>query len=232
MIFTSPPYNVGKKYDKYNDKKEFNEYLSFLNLTWKNARKILKKDGRLVINVPSVTYNHLYKPLYSYVISQCEKLGYVMRSDIVWYKQAMSKRTAWGSWMSPSSPYVIQPYEFILVFQKTSKNYKHIGKKENIDIKRNEFIQFSDGFWNIKAETALSKIHPAPFPIDLAYRAIKFYTYKNDTVLDMFGGTGTVALVAKNTNRKFIYIDISKKYTNYARERVKKNKILGSKYLK
>lgn len=134
--------------------------------------------------------------------------------------------------MSPSSPYVIQPYEFILVFQKTSKNYKHIGKKENIDIKRNEFIQFSDGFWNIKAETALSKIHPAPFPIDLAYRVIKFYTYKNDTVLDMFGGTGTVALVAKNTNRKFIYIDISKKYTNYARERVKKNKILGSKNLK
>jgi hypothetical protein len=48
--------------------------------------------------------------------------------------------------MSPSSPYVIQPYEFILVFQKSIKNYKHIGKKENIDITREEFIKFSDGF--------------------------------------------------------------------------------------
>ncbi|MDR2408930.1 MAG: site-specific DNA-methyltransferase, partial [Bacteroidales bacterium] len=59
-------------------------------------------------------------------------------------------------------------------------------------------------------------MHPAPFPFDLAYRILKFYTYKNDLILDMFGGTGTVALACSKTQRRYIYIDISKKYTKYA----------------
>ena len=231
-IFTSPPYNVGKKYDSSNDSKEYEKYLLFLNDAWKLSRKVLKPDGRLIINVPSITYKGYYQPLYADIINQCRKLGYVMRSDIVWYKQAMSKRTAWGSWMSPSSPYVIQPYEFILVFQKDINHYKHIGEKKNIDITRDEFILFSDGFWNIKAETLLSKVHPAPFPFDLAYRIIKFYTYKNDIVLDMFGGTGTVALACSKTGRNFIYNDISKKYCKYAKQRIKNGIVLGSSIFK
>lgn len=231
LIFTSPPYNVAKNYDKYDDNKSYTDYLNFLNAAWIKCKRVLKDDGRLIINVPSVTYNGYYQPLYVDVVNQCRKLGFIMRSDIVWYKQAMSKRTAWGSWMSPSSPYVIQPYEFILVFQKTLKMYKHIGNKKNIDITREEFIKFSDGFWNIKAETTLSKVHPAPFPFDLAYRILKFYTYKNDTVLDPFGGTGTTALACSKTGRNFIYIDISKKYTKYAKNRVKKGIVLGSQIL-
>lgn len=231
-IFTSPPYNVGKNYDSSDDNKSYDDYLSFLNEAWVLAKKVLKDDGRLIINVPSVTYKGFYKPLYADIINQCRKLNFVMRSDIVWYKQAMSKRTAWGSWMSPSSPYVIQPYEFILVFQKDINHYRHLGSKKNIDITRNEFIQFSDGFWNIKAETSLSKVHPAPFPFDLAYRILKFYTYKHDLVLDMFGGTGTVALACSKTDRNFIYCDISKTYTSYAKKRVQDGVVKGSSILK
>lgn len=234
LIFTSPPYNVGKDYDVGNDNKPYKDYLAFLKDAFRLARNVLKPDGRLVINVPSVSiWNPTYKrndfkALYKDVIVMCEELGYVLRSDILWLKQAMFKRTAWGSYKSPSSPYVIPSYEFLLVFNKDAKNWKHLGKKEDIDITREEFIEFSDAIWRIKPETALSKYHPAPFPYDLAYRVIKFYTYQNDTVLDMFGGSGTVALVCKKNNRHFIYGDYSKTYTDFAKKRVLEGIVKGS----
>ena len=83
----------------------------------------------------------------------------------------MSKRTAWGSFKSPSNPHVIQPYEFVFVFSKNNK--KHNGDKKNIDITKEEFVKYSDAFWNIKPETSLSKKHPAPFPEELIYRLLK-----------------------------------------------------------
>ena len=219
-IFTSPPYNIGKKYDLYNDHKKYRTYLSFLRKAWKLSRDCLKDDGRLIINVPSITCQRKNRPLYADVIRQCQELNYVMRADIVWHKQSISKRTAWGSWKSPSSPYVVQPYEFILVFQKSRDKFKHIGEKKDIDITKDEFINFSNALWNIKPETTLSRYHPAPFPYELAYRIIKFYTYRGDIILDMFGGTGTTALACAKNGRKFIYCDISKKYRDFAKKRI------------
>ena len=218
MIVTSPPYNVGKPYKNHNDLMSYKDYLSFLNDTWKQAKRILKIGGRIAINVPSVTADGSYQSLFSDVIDQMKKLGFIMRCDIIWNKEHISKRTAWGSWQSPSNPHVVQPYEFILVFSKETK--KHEGAKENIDIKREEFIKYSNAMWHILPETRLSKNHPAPFPKELVYRLLKFYTYKNDVVLDMFGGSGTVALVAKQTQRNFIYIDNCKEYLEFAKQRV------------
>ena len=218
MIITSPPYNVGKNYKNHNDLMHYVDYLIFLKDTWKASKRVLKKGGRIAINITSMTWDGEWKCLYNDVINQMKELGFIMRCDILWYKQAMSKRTAWGSFQSPSSPHVIQPYEFVFVFSKGDK--KHNGEKENIDITKEEFIQFSDAFWNIKAETTLSKNHPAPFPKELVYRLLKFYTYKHDVVLDMFGGSGTVALVSKEINRKFIYIDNCKEYLSFAKKRL------------
>ena len=223
FIFTSPPYNVDIPYGNHKDSMPYNEYLEFLNDTWKESKRVLKKGGRIAINITSMTCKtddglHEWKCLYNDVINQMLKLDFIIRCDILWYKQAMSKRTAWGSWMSPSNPHVIQPYEFIFVFSKHNK--KHNGEKKNIDITREEFLQYSDAFWNVSAETRLSKYHPAPFPKELVYRLIKFYTYKNDIVLDMFGGSGTTALVSYENNRNFIYIDNCKKYLDFAKKRI------------
>ena len=218
FIFTSPPYNVGKDYGNHNDNLTYDDYLQFLYATWEESHRILKRGGRIAINVPSITYAGNYQALYNDVINQMKALGFIMRCDILWYKQAISKRTAWGSFQSPSSPHVVQPYEFILVFSKEDK--KHKGRKEDIDITKEEFIHYSNAFWNIKAETALSKDHPAPFPKELVYRLVKFYTYKHDIVLDMFGGSGTVPLVCKEHHRHFIYIDNCKTYMEFAKQRV------------
>ena len=218
FIITSPPYNVGKSYNNHNDLMDYSDYLDFLSETWKESERILKIGGRIAINVPSVTAEGSYQPLFADVINQMRDIGFIIRSDIVWNKGQISKRTAWGSWMSPSNPHVVQPYEFILIFSKKTK--KHNGKKEDIDITRGEFIQFSNSLWNMTPETRLSRNHPAPFPKELVYRLIKFYTYKHDIVLDMFGGSGTVGLVCYKNNRNFIYIDNCKEYMEFAKKRI------------
>ena len=218
FIFTSPPYNVGIGYNNHNDLIPYDEYLKFLKDTWKEAFRVLKDGGRIAINITSIVYNGEWRCIYADVINQMKELGFIIRCDIIWHKQTISKRTAWGSFKSPSNPHVIQPYEFIHVFSKGTK--KHTGDKENIDITKKEFIDFSNAFWEIKAETSLGKNHPAPFPKELAYRLIKFYTYKNDVVLDMFGGSGTTALVSKENGRDFIYIDNSKEYLEFAKGRL------------
>jgi len=213
LIITSPPYNVGIDYDSHFDLMPYKDYLNFLESVWKECYRVLVKGGRIAINVPSVIADGEYQPLFVDVVNQMRKLGYIMRGDILWYKQAISKRTAWGSWLSPSNPYVVQPYEFILVFSKQTRKLE--GDKSKIDITREEFIKFSNSFWSIKPETR-HKEHPVPFPEELVYRLIKFYSYQENVVLDPFGGSGTVAVVAIKTNRNFVYIDKSVKYAQLA----------------
>jgi DNA modification methylase len=143
----------------------------------------------------------------------------------MWYKQNIRKRTAWGSWKSPSNPHILPSWEYVMIFHK--RDWKLRGDRKKADITAKEFLKCSDGFWEIKPVTR-RKDHPAPFPEELVYRLIKFYTYRDNVVLDPFGGTGTVALVALKTGRHFIHIDISKKYCRRTHARLKR--YLSSKH--
>jgi site-specific DNA-methyltransferase (adenine-specific) len=222
LVFTSPPYNVGINYERHHDKMSYQEYLEWLTAIIEELYSKTKDDGRFAINIPSITADNEYKPLFMDVYNIAQKIGFKIRNDILWFKHQVSKRTAWGSFQSPSDPYVVQPYEFILVFNKKYK--KHKGNKENIDITRDEFIKFSLGFWDIKPETRKEILNacPAPFPELLVYRILKFYTYKNDLILDPFGGSGTTSYVAAILGRRSIYIDNSQKSFNFAVKRVSK----------
>ena len=110
---------------------------------------------------------------------------------------------------------------YVLVFTKGKDRLE--GNHKEIDITAEEFKEFSDGFWKIQPERQRNG-HPAPFPEDLIYRMIKFYSYKGNIVLDMFGGTGTVAVVSYKTGRKFIHIYISKEYCETAKNRLRQAK--------
>ena len=211
LVITSPPYNVGIEYDNHNDVLPLAEYLEFLRVTWEACYRVLVDGGRVCINVPSATIGGNYEPLYAYVVSQMRELGYIMRCDILWYKQNISNRTAWGSWKSPSNPYVVQPYEFVLVFSKGSKRLD--GDPALADITDKEFVEFSNSFWAIKPQTQ-PKGHPVPFPEELVYRLIKFYSYKGNVVLDPFAGSGTVGVVARKTGRQYVLIEKSATYVD------------------
>lgn len=220
LTITSPPYNVGKEYDSHSDDMGYKEYLGWLLKVWKEVRRLLVPGGRFCLNIAPTGIKD-FIPLHHDFSNQLRKAGMKFRTEIVWYKQTMLKRTAWGSWKSPSNPHIVPSWEYVLVFSKNGNQLK--GSSKEADITEKEFKQFSDGFWKIPPERKRNG-HPAPFPEELIYRLLKFYSFKNNVVLDMFGGTGTVAAVAAKTGRNFIHIDVSKEYCKTTKERLKKAK--------
>lgn len=236
LAITSPPYNVGLEYDGHNDSKPYEEYLEWLVPVWRQLLRVLVPGGRFALNICPTSIKD-FKPVHYDMARQLRELGFIMRTEIIWYKQTIRRRTAWGSFRSPSNPHILPSWEYVLVFSKGS--WKLSGDKAAADITGEEFIKFSDGFWEIHPETKgrqpflkslygkksavkgqKSEGHPAPFPEELIYRLIKFYSYRGNVVLDPFGGTGTVATVAAKTGRHYIHIDRSEKYCAITKQRL------------
>jgi modification methylase len=222
LAITSPPYNLGINYDVHNDSLAYKEYLDWLKKVWLETKRVLVPGGRFALNIAPTSIKN-FRPIHHDFSNQLRKIGMIMRTEIIWYKQTMGRRTAWGSWKSPANPHIVPSWEYVLIFSKKSWNLNSDSKET--DITADEFMRFSDGFWYIPPESQ-RRGHPTPFPEELIYRLIKFYTYKDNIVLDMFGGTGTVAVVALKTGRQFIHIDISPKYCKIADDRLQTARLL------
>jgi DNA modification methylase len=216
LAITSPPYNVGIAYAGYADDRGHAEYLAWLARVWEALHRVLVPGGRFALNVAPTSIKD-FRPIHHDLTRGLRDLGYIMRTEIIWYKQTMGRRTAWGSWRSPANPHIIPSWEYVLVFSKGS--WRLAGAPSDIDISAQEFQDFSDGFWSIRPERRRQG-HPAPFPEPLIERLVKFYSYRGNTVLDMFGGTGTVAAVARANGRHFLQVDASPEYCRLALERV------------
>ncbi len=218
LAITSPPYNLKIAYRDYTDDLPPEEYLRWLRDVWRSLYRVLVSGGRFVLNVAPTSIKN-FRPIHHDLSRDLRELGYIMRTEIIWYKQTMGRRTAWGSWRSPSNPHVIPSWEYVLVFSKGQWNLP--GDRSQIDISSKEFETFSDGFWKIPPERS-RKGHPAPFPEELIERLVKFYSYRGNVVLDMFGGTGTVAAVARRLGRHYVHIDTSAEYCTIAEDRVRR----------
>jgi len=222
LAITSPPYNLGIEYDNHDDSLAYDNYLDWMKEVWIETKRVLVSGGRFALNIAPTSIKN-FRPIHHDFSNQLRELGMIMRTEIIWYKQTMRRRTAWGSWKSPSNPHIVPSWEYVLVFCKGSWTLE--SKSKDSDITNDEFMRFSDGFWYIPPESQ-RRGHPTPFPEELIYRLIKFYTYKGNTILDMFGGTGTVAVVAQKTSRHFIHIDVSQKYCQIADQRLETVRML------
>jgi len=219
LIVTSPPYNLDIDYDKHNDSKPYDEYLKWLYRVWEESYRVLVDGGRLCINFGEVRKGE-YHATYADFINQCIQIGFLYRCIIVWNKSQTFSRTAWGSFQMPSNPHIVPMHEYILVFSKTS--HKLEGDKSKIDITKEEFIEYTKGIWTIAPSTKKQNGgHPASFPLKLPKRLIKFYSYRDNVVLDPFGGSGTTALASYELGREYIYIDHSAKYFKIAKDRLR-----------
>ncbi len=208
LAITSPPYNVRIPYRGYTDDLPPEEYLRWLKEVWGSLHRVLVPGGRFVLNVAPTSIKN-FRPIHHDLSRDLRDLGYIMRTEIIWYKQTMGRRTAWGSWRSPSNPHIVPSWEYVLVFSKGQ--WRLPGDPQAVDITAREFERFSDGFWKIPPERH-RRGHPAPFPEELIERLVKFYSYRGNVVLDMFGGTGTVAAVARRLGRHYLHIDASHEY--------------------
>ena len=222
LMVTSPPYNVGKEYDK---NLTLNEYLTFLRKVWEEVYRVLVPGGRVCINIANLGRKP-YIPLHSYIIRDMIEIGFLMRGEIIWNKSASaSPSTAWGSWMSAKNPILRDVHEYILVFsKKTYKRENPEGRKSTIS--KEEFLEFTKSVWNFPAVPAKKVGHPAPFPVELPYRCIQLYTFKGEIVLDPFMGSGQTAIAAIKTERYYIGYEIEEKYINLAKDRIAKEKSL------
>ena len=213
-VITSPPYNVGLNYNSYDDNKEYQSYLDFMEKVFIQSYRVLSKDGRMIVNIGDGKNGSI--PTHSDFIQICKKTGFQVLTTIIWNKNTTSNRTAWGSFMSASSPSFPRCFEYILVFRKSHK----LLRKGVSTISKEEFIQWSNGYWNMNTEKLKKVGHPAAFPLQLPERCIKLFTYEGDVVLDPFMGSGTTGVACVNTNRKFIGIEMDENYFNIACNRI------------
>jgi len=221
LIITSPPYNFGQNYaqDPHDDTHEWNEYFNNILIIWKECERVLKPGGRIAVNVQPLFSDYI--PTHHIISRQLADLGLLWKAEFLWEKNNYNaKYTAWGSWKSPSMPYIKYTWEFIEVFAK--QTHKKTGKKEDIDITAEEFKEWVMGKWSFPPEIRMKDFnHPAMFPEELPRRLMKLFSYKNDIVLDPFNGAGTSSLTAWKLGRRFIGIDVSHQYCDRALSRIR-----------
>lgn len=219
LAITSPPYNVDIHYGAYDDKIPYAAYLEFTGKWLAKCYELMKEDGRLCLNIPLDKNKGGQQSVYADIATIAKEIGWKYHSTIVWNEQNISRRTAWGSWLSASAPYVIAPVEMVLVLYK--KRWRKIHKGQS-DITRDEFIEWTNGVWNFMGESKKRVKHPSPFPIQLPRRCIKLFSYIGELVLDPFLGSGTTLIACLETDRKGIGIEIDPKYCEVAKQRITK----------
>ena len=216
LMVTSPPYNVTKEYDEDLSLKE---YLQLLQHVFSETYRVLVNGGRACVNVANLG-RRPYLPLSDFISQIMIEIGFQMRGEIIWNKGAgAGVSMAWGSWQSASNPVLRDVHEYILVFSKGSFSRPKTESKENT-ISKEQFMEWTKSVWTMNPESAKKVGHPAPFPIELPYRLIQLYTFKGDVILDPFMGSGTTAIAALKSERKYIGYDNDPAYIKLAEERI------------
>lgn len=220
IIVTSPPYNFGLDYEASPDDVDWERYLEQLFDVFEECVRVLKYGGRFIVNVQPLFSDYI--PLHHIVSNWFIQRQLIWKGEILWEKNNYNcKYTAWGSWKSPSSPYLKYTWEFLEIFTKGS--LKKGGSSEDADITADEFKDWVVAKWSIAPERNMKSFgHPAMFPEELVRRALKLFSFKGDVVLDPFNGAGTTTAVAQKTGRSYLGIDISEEYCQIARDRIDK----------
>jgi site-specific DNA-methyltransferase (adenine-specific) len=243
LIVTSPPYNVGIDYDTHNDRLSMEDYWQFTKDWLSESYRILKDDGRIAVNIPYEVnvQDRGGRILFMSEFYQIMKnLGFKFFGlvDLDENSPHRSKTTAWGSWMSPSAPYIYNPKECVILGYKKNHIKKVKGepqwKGELVDLEqedgtvkqkmmyqeedKKEFMSLVYGQWEYFADTKQQT--KATFSMDIPMKAIKILTYRNDLVLDPFTGSGTSLVAAEVSGRRWLGIELSESYTKVAKDRV------------
>ncbi len=148
LIVTSPPYNVGIKYNSHDDKMFYEDYLSFTREWLAKCYRLLKDDGRFCLNIPLDKNKGGQQSVGADLTTIAKEIGFKYHSTIIWNEGNISRRTAWGSWLSASAPYVIAPVELIVILYK--KTWKKTSGSRKSDISKKEFMEWTNGMWTSK----------------------------------------------------------------------------------
>jgi modification methylase len=249
LIVTSPPYWTLKEYENHSGQlaeiDSYEVFLSELDKAWAECARVLVPGGRICCVVGDVCVprkregRHYVMPLHADIQVRIRKIGLDSLTPILWFKIANgvteAKGNGAGFYGKPYQPGAIikNDFEYVLFFRKGGEYRSPTPLQKTLSmLSREEMRGWLTSTWtDIKGEST-RKGHPAPFPLPLAERLIRLFSFAGDTILDPFAGTGTTSVAAMNTGRNSIAIDIEPKYIWIARERlnkeVKRDRSFGS----
>ena len=232
LVVTSPPYWHIKDYGipgQIGYGQSLHQYLQDLYYSWAECFRILRPGARLCINIGdqfarSVIYGR-YKviPLHAEFIAQGERIGFDFMGSVIWQKKTTMNTTGganvMGSYPYPPNGLVELDYEFILIFKKPGPAKKVLKEvKEASKLTKEEWKEYFAGHWHFGGARQIG--HEAMFPEELPRRLIKMFTFKGDTVLDPFLGSGTTVKVALELGRNAVGYEINDNFLDIIKEKI------------
>ena len=235
LIITSPPYNVGRKYSYYNDSISMEDHLKLLDEVWQECDRVMKPGARIAVNVPHGTGRQPYVPLGSAITLQLSK-RFDLLGTIIWRKTSAQLRTSWGSWRRPTSPYLRDICELIVIGKKAGDFHvpsEFLVKDKKLTVSpwlnADEFVHLTRDYWEFDTSNPCKALqHPASFPVELPRRLIKLFAYSGSTILDPFAGSGTTGVAASELGCNAILFDVDQNYCNLMADRFRQPSLFGA----
>ena len=240
LVLTSPPYWTLKAYNasagQMGDIEDYAHFLDELDKVWRHCYRALVPGGRLVCVVGDVCLSrrknageHTVVPLHASIQERCREIGYSNLSPIIWNKIANAVYEANGN----GGGFLGKPYEpnavikndieFILMERKPGgyRSPSHAKRLLSVISAENHKLWFQQIWTGVTG--ASTRQHPAPYPVELAERLIRMFSFVGDTVLDPFMGTGTTSLAAANWGRNSIGVEVDPEYFDLAARRIERD---------
>ncbi len=235
LIVTSPPYWILKRYESNESQLghvvDYEDFLDQLDKVWTHVLRVLVPGGRLVVVVGDVCLprrvygRHVVFPLHASIQERCRVLGFDNLTPIIWHKIANARLEASGN----GGGFLGKPYEpngvikndiEYILFQRKPGGYRKPDLRTRLlsVISESDHREWFQQIWTLGG--ASTREHPAPYPLTLAERLIRMYSFVGDTVLDPFMGTGTSNEAAAKWGRNSIGVEIEPTYFEMAQKRL------------
>jgi len=238
LVVTSPPYFNLKKYNDHPDQlgnmSEYEMFLDELDEVWRHCFRVLVPGGRLVCNVGDVCVarranrgRHHVFPLHADISVRARRIGFDYLTPIIWHKIANANYEVDGNGGGflgkPYEPNAIikNDIEYLLMLRKPGAYRKPTREQRcSSRLAKEEQSEWFRAIWG-NVTGASTRKHPAPYPVELAYRLVRMFSFTGDTVLDPFAGSGTTAIAAMRANRNSICNELDPDYFDMAVKRVR-----------
>jgi len=236
LVVTSPPYWTLKKYhdhpDQLGDIADYEAFHDELDRVWRHCYRALVPGGRLVCVVGDVCLarrrnggRHMVLPLHADIAVRCRRIGFDCLTPILWHKIANASYEVENGSSFLGKPYepnaiVKNDIEYILMLRKHG-GYRQPTEEQRrrSKLSKEEHARWFRSMWT-DVPGAPTRDHPAPFPVELAYRLVRMFSFADDTVLDPFLGTGTTIVAAVRAGRHSIGVEVDPRYLELATDRL------------